>query len=149
MKGKHLITEYNGYIKSREELDNLEYYNKYYIKDKHAGADSSCIYLDDKIKIKVYGVNDSDHTKDESGAMHVHIYTEFGESEYYVDYINKTITYKDGYKLSDEYVHNIHTKLDSESPVVPGTTPYSCIYMSWCFENQDNIKTITYHNNQH
>ncbi len=143
MKGKHLITEYNGYIKSREELDNLEYYNKYYIKDKHAGADSSCVYLDDKIKIKVYGVNDSDHTKDESGAMHVHIYTEFGESEYYVDYIKEKLTYKDGYKLHNSFVSNLEQKLKEVCDFSKSMNYYRAIKIGWNHENQENKKTTS------
>jgi hypothetical protein len=145
MKGKHLITEYNGYIKSREELDNLEYYNKYYIKDKHTGAESGCVYLDDKIKIKIYGVNENDPSKDESGDMHVHIYTEFGESEYYVDSHNKTIKYKDGYKFSDEYVNNLINTMCGEASHLKGIPVFDSIILGWNAMNQENKKTFVYY----
>lgn len=137
-----LITEYTGFIKSREEQDNIEYYDKYYVKNKHEGAECGCVYLDEKIKIKVFGVNDNDHSKDESGEMHVHIYTEFGESEYYVDYKNHKISYKDGYKLSDDYVGNLHNVFSGKSSVDPDASVYSCVYTSWNFENYENKKAI-------
>lgn len=142
MKNKNLITEYKEYIKSREELDNLEYYNKYYIKDKHAGAESGCVYLDDDIKIKVYGVNDNDHSKDESGEMHVHIYTKFGESEYYVDDIKKCIIYKDGYKLPNIFMLNIEQNLKKDCDFSENMDYYTAIKIGWNHENQDNKKTI-------
>lgn len=142
MKNKNLITEYKEYIKSREELDNIEYYNKYYTKDKHSGAESGCVYLDDDIKIKIYGVNDNDHSKDESGEMHIHIYTKFGESEYYVDSHKKCITYKDGFKLKDDYVKNIENIMTGEASHLKDFSVFDNVCMFWDFENQDNKLTI-------
>ncbi len=136
-------------MNQKEEYYNLEYYNKYYIKNKHIGTDSSCVYIDDEIKIKIYGVNENDHSKDETGYIHIHIFTKFGESEYYVDCVKQELTYKDGYILSDDYINNTHHILLSDEGVAVGVIGYDAIYTSWYFENQDNIKTITYHNNQH
>ncbi len=115
------------------KLNNLEYKD---YSDQHEGAEYCCVMSDPKIKI--YGKHKTDPTKSESGDPHFHIFGEFGETEFYFNVKPFSIIYKDGFKMLDKDVEELHKKLLTACEVASDTTYYSAIYTSWYFENQDN-----------
>jgi hypothetical protein len=139
MKNTHKLLEYQEF--DDQNMRDRLYYEKYYKKNQHEGAESGTIMYEPDIKIKVFGINDLDNSKSESGKMHVHIYTEYGESEYYVN--GETLSYKDGYRLPDSYIKDLTIKMKKDNPIVCNCeTHFRTVQMGWDFENEENNRTL-------
>lgn len=131
-KLKHIL-EYKDYS---EHLDNLEYYKNNYNKNQHEGAEYCCVMLEPKIKI--FGECENDPSKSESGKPHFHIFTEFGETEFYFNVNPFSITYKDGFKMLEKDEEELHKKLMTNCDIPKDVSYYSALYTCWHIKNENN-----------
>jgi hypothetical protein len=127
--------EYNDF----KEFDAQRKRELEYKKDQHVGAEKTqCLRLVD-IEGYIYGINESDPSKSESGVPHIHFETPNGESEYYFTYNPISLTYKDGVKLSDDDYAKILDELNRYEKICDNINVSIC-YMIWNCSNNDNEK---------
>jgi hypothetical protein len=120
--------EYNDF----KEFDAQRKRELEYKKDKHVGAEKTqCLRLVD-IEGYIYGINESDPSKSESGAPHIHFDTPNGESEYYFTYNPVVLTYKDGIKLSDKEYDLLFNEMSRYNKLIDDTFAFGT-YDMWAF----------------